>query len=84
MEGIKLGCFTASTLFSRSCSFRLSPVQILGILFSRQKFRIRGEHQNESPPVFDKKDRNFFENVISKLIERWKDVVRTNAKYIIG
>ena len=36
-EGARLGCFTASTIFFRSCSFRLSPFQILGTSFSRKK-----------------------------------------------
>ena len=38
IEGTRLGCFTASTLFSISCIFRLVPFQILGTLFFRKKF----------------------------------------------
>ena len=59
-EGARLGCFTASAIFFRSCSFRLLPFQILGTSFSRRKFRIRGGLKNWSFTVFwPKRPKNF-------------------------
>ena len=46
IERARLGYFTASTIFFRSFSFRLSSFQILGTSFSRKQFRIRGILKN--------------------------------------
>jgi len=82
IEGARLGCFTASTIFFRSCSFRLSFIQIHLQLFSRKKFQSRGDHKINLLQFLDQKDQIFFENGSFNLIERWKDVVRINGKYI--
>jgi len=50
--------------------------------FRGKKLDSEEDLKNNLLQFFDEKDQNFFEKGIFNLIERWKDVLKTNEKYI--